>query len=136
MCQRSPTKGEKRQLNYCIFIRVRNNEQIKFNECKPVYKICEIFFTCCQLKCKPCALYSLSLKSLKNSQPIIGDKIRLEIVRNILSLVLSHLQSKLQLYQIINLLFMNLVLISDIETCTMFLSSSQKAFSDWLSILL
>ena len=26
-------------------------------------------FTCCQLKCKPSAMYSLSLKSRKNSQP-------------------------------------------------------------------
>ena len=32
-----------------------------------------LFLTCCQLKCKPSALYSLSLKSLKNSQPVARE---------------------------------------------------------------
>lgn len=75
LCQRSPTKGKKRCINRCILFktRVRKHKHCQINECK--FIICAIFFTCCQLKCKPSALYSFSLKSLKNSQPNIGDKI-------------------------------------------------------------
>ena len=39
-----------------------------FNTCDHI-PMTSVKFTCCQLKCKPSAMYSLSLKSRKNSQP-------------------------------------------------------------------